>query len=54
MEFADGFEQALSLSDKLEMRLRARKSAKRFTEEEFIRCWIKQMEVLVKLRKLKE
>ncbi|EPE36569.1 UDP-Glycosyltransferase/glycogen phosphorylase [Glarea lozoyensis ATCC 20868] len=53
-EFADGFEQALSLPDKLEMRLRARKSAKRFTEEEFIKCWIKHMEVLVKLRKSKE
>jgi len=49
-EFAEAFEMALSLDDKLAMRLRARQSAKRFTEEEFAKGWIKQMEKLVKLR----
>lgn len=52
-EFAEGFEQALALPDKLAMRLRARESAKRFTEEQFARGWITQMEKLVKLRQLK-
>lgn len=51
-EFAEGFEKALSLSpeDKLAMRLRARQSAKRFTEEEFAKGWLAQMEKLVALR----
>lgn len=49
-EFAKGFEAALGQNDKLPMRLRARKSAKRFTEEEFAKGWIRNMEVLVKLR----
>ncbi|KAG9237297.1 putative GDP-Man:Man(3)GlcNAc(2)-PP-Dol alpha-1,2-mannosyltransferase [Amylocarpus encephaloides] len=52
-EFANGFEQALALPDKLAMRCRARKSAKRFTEEEFVKGWLKQMEKLVVLRKAK-
>jgi alpha-1,2-mannosyltransferase len=52
-EFAEGFEQALSLKDKLAMRLRARQSAKRFTEEEFARKYILQMERLVRLRQLR-
>ncbi|KAF8848296.1 glycosyltransferase family 4 protein [Acephala macrosclerotiorum] len=52
-EFALGFESALSLRApaKLAMRLRARRSAKRFTEEEFARDWIAQMEKLVLLRR---
>lgn len=35
--------------DKLAMRKRARQSAKRFTEEEFAKGWISQMERLVEL-----
>ncbi|TAQ83417.1 hypothetical protein B7494_g8259 [Chlorociboria aeruginascens] len=50
-EFAEGFEQALSLQDKLTMRNRARKSAKRFTEEQFAKKWVLQMEKLVGLCK---
>lgn len=52
-EFAEGFEKALSLEDKLAMRLRARQSAKRFTEEQFAKRWILQMEKLVKLRQMR-
>ncbi|KAL0470575.1 alpha-1,2-mannosyltransferase [Neurospora intermedia] len=43
-EFAEGFEKALSLPNPYAVRLRARKSAKRFTEEEFARRWIEQLE----------
>jgi alpha-1,2-mannosyltransferase len=49
-EFADGFEKALSLRNKLDMRRRARLSAKRFTEEEFSKGWVRQMENLVELQ----
>lgn len=51
-EFAQGFEAALSLPPeaKLAMRKRARRSAKRFTEEEFAKDWIIQMEKLVALQ----
>jgi alpha-1,2-mannosyltransferase len=49
-EFANGFEKALSLEDTLGMRRRARLSAKRFTEEEFAKGWIQQMEKLVGLQ----
>jgi alpha-1,2-mannosyltransferase len=51
-EFAQGFEAALSLpaEAKLAMRKRARQSAKRFTEEEFAKDWIIQMEQLVALQ----
>ena len=49
-EFAAAFEQALSLKDKLAMRKRARESAKRFTEEEFVKGWLAVMERLVDLR----
>jgi alpha-1,2-mannosyltransferase len=52
-EFAEGFEQALSLEDKLAMRLRARQSAKRFTEEQFAKRWVSQMEILVKMRQMR-
>jgi alpha-1,2-mannosyltransferase len=37
----------LSLPNPYAVRLRARKSAKRFTEEEFARRWTEQMEKLV-------
>ncbi|KAK4207600.1 hypothetical protein QBC37DRAFT_379923 [Rhypophila decipiens] len=50
-EFAEGFEKALSLPNPSAVRLRARQSAKRFTEEEFAKRWITQMEALVALRK---
>lgn len=46
-EFADGFEKALSLPNPLQVRLRARESAKRFTEEEFAKRWTSEMEKLV-------
>ncbi|KAL4741743.1 hypothetical protein BDV11DRAFT_52819 [Aspergillus similis] len=48
-EFADAFERALSLSndEKVGMRLRARKSALRFTEEEFSRKWVGEIGKLV-------
>ncbi|KAK3900630.1 glycosyltransferase [Staphylotrichum tortipilum] len=46
-EFAQGFEKALTLPDPYAVRQRARKSAKRFTEEEFARRWTDQMEQLV-------
>ena len=54
-QFATAFETALSFSDaeKLEMRKRARISAKRFTEEEFSKGWLKAMEELVELRRKK-
>jgi alpha-1,2-mannosyltransferase len=35
------------------MRHRARASAKRFTEEEFAKGWIYQMEKLIQLRQLR-
>jgi len=46
-EFAEAFDKALSLANPLQVRLRARKSAKRFTEEEFANRWTSQMEKLV-------
>lgn len=48
-EFATKFTRALSMSshDTLAMRLRARSSAKRFTEEAFATRWIRQMGKLV-------
>lgn len=50
-EFAAGYESALSVPNPLEMRLRARKSAKRFTEEVFAHDWLVEMERLVALTK---
>ncbi|PYH46118.1 alpha-1,2-mannosyltransferase ALG11 [Aspergillus saccharolyticus JOP 1030-1] len=51
-EFAAAFEAALALpeEEKVAMRLRARKSALRFTEEEFSLKWVKELEKLVKLK----
>ncbi|KAL2112637.1 hypothetical protein VUR80DRAFT_6913 [Thermomyces stellatus] len=46
-EFVAAFERALSLPDPLAVRRRARLSARRFTEEEFMRKWTEQMEALV-------
>ncbi|KAL4868820.1 hypothetical protein BDV12DRAFT_93772 [Aspergillus spectabilis] len=50
-EFANAFENALSLSpeEKVAMRLRARKSALRFTEEEFSKKWLKEVGKLVEM-----
>ncbi|PNY27352.1 Alpha-1,2-mannosyltransferase alg11 [Tolypocladium capitatum] len=50
-EFAAGYEKALSLDNPLEVRRRARTSAKRFTEEEFAKKWLAEMDRLVALRK---
>ncbi|KAM0246600.1 hypothetical protein ACHAQJ_010161 [Trichoderma viride] len=52
-EFAAGYEAALSLPDPLAMRLRARKSAKRFSEEVFEKKWLAQMGRLVALGRRK-
>lgn len=52
-EFAAGYEAALSLPDPLAMRLRARESAKRFSEEVFEEKWLAQMSRLVALGKRK-
>ncbi|KAK5661458.1 hypothetical protein OQA88_11359 [Cercophora sp. LCS_1] len=49
-EFAEGFEKALSLHNPLRVRQRARKSAKRFTEEGFAKRWTSEMEKLVSMR----
>ncbi|KAL5337028.1 hypothetical protein BJX70DRAFT_370924 [Aspergillus crustosus] len=48
-EFANALETALSLGveEKVAMRLRARKSALRFTEEEFSKKWVGEVEKLV-------
>ncbi|KAJ3958669.1 asparagine-linked glycosylation protein [Colletotrichum tropicale] len=46
-EFAEGYEKALSIKNTLPIRLRARQSAKRFTETEFDKKWIAQIEKLV-------
>ncbi|KAI0198804.1 glycosyltransferase family 4 protein [Astrocystis sublimbata] len=42
-EFAQGFEAAFSLSDPVAIRLRARKSSQRFSDEEFRLRWIAQL-----------
>lgn len=51
-EFAEGFEKALSMSaqETLQMRHRARSSAKRFTEEAFANRWIIHMKKLVDMQ----
>lgn len=49
-EFAEGFEKALSHPDPLTVRRRARLSSKRFTEEEFVRRWLAQIEKLVAMK----
>lgn len=51
-EYAAAFEKALSMSpeDTVAMRLRARKSAKRFSEEVFAERWVEHMERLVGLQ----
>ncbi|KAL4881447.1 hypothetical protein BJY04DRAFT_58406 [Aspergillus karnatakaensis] len=50
-EFANAFEKALSLTpdEKVAMRVRARKSALRFTEEEFSKKWVGEVGKLVEM-----
>jgi alpha-1,2-mannosyltransferase len=52
-QFAEGFAKALELSpeEALAMRLRARKSAERFSEEVFSERWLAQLDALVALEK---
>ncbi|PNS14576.1 GDP-Man:Man(3)GlcNAc(2)-PP-Dol alpha-1,2-mannosyltransferase [Sphaceloma murrayae] len=49
-EFAAGFDEALALSgtEALAMRRRARRNAKRFTDAEFRKKWIRQLDKLVR------
>ncbi|KAI5860413.1 glycosyltransferase family 4 protein [Durotheca rogersii] len=49
-EFAEAFEKALSHPDPLSVRRRARLSSKRFTEEEFARKWLAEIEKLVAMK----
>ncbi|KAJ6044564.1 uncharacterized protein N7446_002757 [Penicillium canescens] len=51
-QFAASFEAALALpeAEKIAMRQRARRSARRFTEEEFSRKWLDQVGKLVSMR----
>ena len=53
-QFAASFEAALALpeAEKLAMRQRARRSALRFTEEEFARKWLNQVQKLVQASKV--
>lgn len=55
-EFAAAYEAALALpqEEKVAMRLRARKSALRFTEEEFARKWVVEVGKLVLQRRRKK
>ncbi|KAI1347757.1 glycosyltransferase family 4 protein [Xylaria sp. FL0043] len=46
-EYAEGFEKAFSLPDPLAVRLRARKSAQRFSDEEFAKRWLAELQKLV-------
>ena len=50
-DFATAFAKVFDMTsdDTLNMRKRARSSAKRFTEEAFAKSWIVQMERLVKI-----
>lgn len=55
-QFAAAFEAAIALpeEERVAMRLRARRSAERFSEDEFAGKWLGEMEKLVELRKVKE
>ncbi|KAI1269839.1 glycosyltransferase family 4 protein [Xylariaceae sp. FL1019] len=46
-EFAEGFEKAFSVPDPLAVRLRARKSSQRFSDEEFSRRWLTELQKLI-------
>lgn len=51
-QFARAFEDVLSMpeNERLEMRLRARATAKRFSEEQFAKRWVAEMEELVRMQ----
>ncbi|KAI5928221.1 hypothetical protein F4810DRAFT_184348 [Camillea tinctor] len=49
-EFAQGYEKAFSLPDPLAVRRRARQSSKRFSEEEFVKRWLAELEKLVGMK----
>lgn len=49
-EFAEGFEKALSHPDPLTVRRRARLSSERFSEEEFAKKWLAEIEKLVAMK----
>ncbi|KAI1769777.1 glycosyltransferase family 4 protein [Hypoxylon cercidicola] len=49
-EFAKGFEKALSHPNPLTVRRRARLSSKRFSEEEFVKKWLAEIEKLVAMK----
>ena len=51
-EFAAAFEAALELpeEEKVGMRMRARRSAKRFSDEEFAKGWVERMDGLVDMQ----
>ncbi|KAI1337384.1 hypothetical protein F5Y15DRAFT_418147 [Xylariaceae sp. FL0016] len=49
-EFAEGYEKALSLPNPLAVRQRARQSSKRFSDEEFVRRWLSQLDKLVAMK----
>ncbi|KAI0856568.1 glycosyltransferase family 4 protein [Xylaria cubensis] len=51
-EYAEGFERAFSHPNPLAVRLRARKSSQRFTEEEFARRWLVELQKLVTAKSL--
>lgn len=55
-EYASGFTKALDLSpaETVAMRLRARKSAERFTEAAFAKLWVEYMGYLVSLQRGKK
>jgi alpha-1,2-mannosyltransferase len=55
-EFAAAYEAALALpeEERIAMRVRARKSALRFTEEEFGRKWVVEVEKLVTMRQQRQ
>lgn len=54
-EYADAFKMALELSPKerVEMRVRARSSAQRFSQERFSQGWVKEVEEMMRLHMLK-
>lgn len=53
VEFAEAFAKIgkLTTEERLAMRIRGRKSAKRFTEEAFAKKWLDQMEILIKMQR---
>ncbi|KAL7272664.1 asparagine-linked glycosylation protein [Rhizina undulata] len=54
-EYAKAFAEVLSMppQEASDMRMRARTSAKRFSEEVFAKQWLKQLEKLLELQKAK-